>query len=122
MRSIFDIYMPTTTGYMPISGALSLNDSGALVVIAADPKDPKKTVEQRINPRNLSLDRADPDDKWWAVRAKRNALLAATDFTQAGDVPITTSERTKWKTYRTTLRDITTQADPSSVVWPEPPT
>jgi hypothetical protein len=58
-----------------------------------------------------------------AVRAKRNALLAASDYTQATDYPSTYAARTAWAEYRQQLRDVTKQAGfPASVVWPVPPT
>jgi len=55
-----------------------------------------------------------------AVREERNALLAASDWTQLPDVPDSTKQ--KWSKYRQALRDITEQPEfPYSVVWPEEP-
>lgn len=56
---------------------------------------------------------------WEAVRYKRNQRLAASDWTQLPDVPLTTKEA--WAAYRQALRDITEQPDPLNIVWPEPP-
>ena len=57
------------------------------------------------------------------VRAKRDALLSASDYTQATDYPSTYAMRTAWAEYRQQLRDVTKQAGfPASVVWPTPPT
>lgn len=57
------------------------------------------------------------------VRANRNALLAASDYTQATDYPSTYAARTAWAEYRQQLRDVTKQAGfPADVVWPVPPT
>nr|DAG80679.1 MAG TPA: tail assembly chaperone protein [Caudoviricetes sp.] len=57
------------------------------------------------------------------VRAKRGALLAASDYTQATDYPSTYAARTAWAEYRQQLRDVTKQAGfPAEVVWPWPPT
>lgn len=54
------------------------------------------------------------------VRDKRNALIAASDWTQLPDVPLTTKEA--WAAYRQDLRDITDQPGyPLDVVWPTPP-
>lgn len=58
-----------------------------------------------------------PETEWPLVRAKRNALLSASDWTQLPDVPLATKET--WATYRQALRDITNQADPFNIVWPE---
>lgn len=56
------------------------------------------------------------------VRAKRDALLAASDYTQATDYPSTYAARTAWAEYRQQLRDVTKQAGfPANVVWPVPP-
>lgn len=54
------------------------------------------------------------------VKAKRNQLLAASDWTQLPDVPLATKEA--WATYRQALRDITDQPGyPLEVVWPVAP-
>lgn len=64
-------------------------------------------------------DRRDVATAWAAVRAERDALLKATDWTQLPDVPPST--RALWTGYRQALRDITEQSDPFSVVWPVAP-
>ena len=54
------------------------------------------------------------------LRAKRNAKLAETDWTQSRDVTLTNDAA--WATYRQALRDITdTYSDLDSVVWPTKP-
>ena len=54
------------------------------------------------------------------VRARRDELLAACDWTQLPDVPAST--RNAWHGYRQELRDISTQPGfPHSVVWPISP-
>ena len=53
------------------------------------------------------------------ARAKRNALLTASDWTQVADAPV---DQTAWATYRKTLRDITDQEGfPETIVWPVEP-
>ena len=55
-----------------------------------------------------------------SVRAKRQSLLTASDWTQLPDVPLET--KAAWATYRQALRDITDQAGfPFDVVWPVAP-
>jgi hypothetical protein len=55
-----------------------------------------------------------------AARAERNALLAATDWTQAADVPQATKD--KWAPYRQALRDVPEQSGfPSDILWPVKP-
>ena len=56
---------------------------------------------------------------WVTVRAERDALLRASDWTQLPDIPPRT--RASWTAYRQALRDITVQADPFGVVWPVAP-
>ena len=53
------------------------------------------------------------------ARAKRNTLLAASDWTQVIDAPV---DQAAWATYRQALRDITTQAGfPETINWPVAP-
>jgi hypothetical protein len=54
------------------------------------------------------------------IRAERNAKLAATDWTQAADVP--QSVKDSYAPYRQALRDLPTQSGfPNQVVWPTQP-
>jgi len=61
------------------------------------------------------------EDKWRAVREQRNALLFSCDWTQLSDSPLTSEKKTEWQTYRQSLRDITLQPNPFSIVWQTPP-
>ena len=70
------------------------------------------TTKQWIDPRT-------PETEWLLVRAKRDRLIAATDWTQLPDVPLTTKEM--WANYRQALRDVTLQSDPFNIVWPTAP-
>ena len=62
-------------------------------------------------------------EKWANVRSQRDRKIAATDWRvivasesdEGSDLP------TKWKTYRTNLRDITEQADTDNITWPTEP-
>lgn len=59
------------------------------------------------------------DQQAAAVRADRNARLAACDWTQLSDAPV---DDLTWAVYRQSLRDVTTQAGfPWEVVWPSEP-
>lgn len=54
-----------------------------------------------------------------AVRATRNARLAACDWTQVADAPV---DQSAWATYRQQLRDISAQPGfPWTVDWPVAP-
>jgi len=56
------------------------------------------------------------------VRAMRDWLLAACDWSQIADVPLETVKRDDWRAYRQALRDIPqTFRSPQEVEWPEKP-
>jgi hypothetical protein len=56
------------------------------------------------------------------VRRRRNALLAACDWTQAADSPIAATDRSAWADYRQALRTLPeTITDPASIDWPVAP-
>lgn len=60
------------------------------------------------------------DEELINLRAERNRLIAATDWTQMEDIPQST--RDTWKLYRQALRDITTtHRSLNDVVWPTKP-
>jgi hypothetical protein len=57
-----------------------------------------------------------------SVREERDRKLAATDWTVLTDSPLTTAQKTRWKTYRTALRDITAaEGFPHTMEWPTEP-
>ena len=59
---------------------------------------------------------------WASLRAERDRRLAATDWTQLPDVPLTAEQRAAWQQYRQALRDVPQQPGaPWDVVWPELP-
>ncbi len=67
------------------------------------------------------LDTRSTDQAWAEVRARRDLLLAETDW-----IPLRALERqetvpTAWLTYRQALRDITLQPDPKAIAWPARP-
>ena len=56
------------------------------------------------------------------VKAKRNTLLSASDWTQIPNGPLTAEKQAAWATYRQALRDITAQPGyPTDVEWPTVP-
>jgi hypothetical protein len=56
--------------------------------------------------------------QWTVIRAERNTLLVESDWTQLPDAPV---DAAAWATYRQALRDVTDQANPFAIVWPESP-
>lgn len=61
-----------------------------------------------------------PPVTWDTIRAERDKLLAASDYTQLLDAPV--PNQSEWAAYRQQLRDITQSfASPDTVVWPNAP-
>lgn len=60
-------------------------------------------------------------DQWASIKAQRDALLTATDWTLIRALETGEPLPTPWAEYRQTLRDITEQPDPFSIVWPTAP-
>jgi hypothetical protein len=57
-----------------------------------------------------------------SLRTQRNSLLAACDWTQFNDSPLSQNKKVEWATYRQSLRDFpSTVTDPTNVNWPAPP-
>jgi hypothetical protein len=85
--------------------------------------DPKQYVQSHFVGQDDTKDARILAEKWARVRAERDRKIAATDWRvivasesdEGSDLP------TKWKTYRTNLRDITEQADPDNITWPTEP-
>lgn len=59
---------------------------------------------------------------WSQLRSKRNQLLAASDWTQFTDSPLSPETKAAWAQYRVALRNLpeVTQ-DPTQVSWPAQP-
>ena len=70
------------------------------------------TTKQWEDPRT-------PETEWPLIRAERDRLLLACDWTQLPDVPLAT--KAVWASYRQALRDITLQSDPFNITWPTSP-
>jgi len=92
--------------------SLNGNDYAGLTWLDDSPKPTKKT-----------LDDASPDVErafaWNIIRAKRDRLLAASDWTQVSDAPV---DAAAWATYRQELRDLPQNYIlPDDVEWPEEP-
>tara|TARA_R100000734_G_C3316372_1_gene108841 strand:- start:2028 stop:2279 length:252 start_codon:yes stop_codon:yes gene_type:complete len=49
---------------------------------------------------------ADYKEEWQIILQKRNNKLAASDWTQMPDSPLSTSKKAEWATYRQTLRNL----------------
>lgn len=76
---------------------------------------------------NEGITRAAAEDiialwQWDVVRIKRSKLIAATDFTQVLDSPLTSTQIKAIAAYRQTLRDLPQQfSNTDDIVWPVKP-
>lgn len=61
------------------------------------------------------------DELFANIRGKRMTLLAACDWTQITDSPLSHEQRAAWATYRQALRDLPATCDLSDPVWPDAP-
>ena len=60
-------------------------------------------------------------EEWVVVRAERDRLLTASDYSQLDDTP-DSDKKSAWATYRQKLRDLpSTIEDPSNPTWPSKP-
>jgi hypothetical protein len=76
------------------------------------------SVHAWVDPRTPGQQLA---DSWTEVRARRNALLAATDWRVAAAAESGALLAPAWREYRQALRDITAQLCPDAITWPAPP-
>lgn len=77
-------------------------------------------VTQVWNVRDMTPDEVEvaTNNQWDLVRAERNWKLTSSDWTQLPDAPV---DAAIWASYRQELRDVTKQADPFAIIWPEVP-
>jgi hypothetical protein len=77
--------------------------------LVEDPPKPEPMVEHIPTKEEIASE----------VRAKRNDLLATSDWTRLDDAPV---NKSAWAVYRKSLRDITLQAGfPENIIWPKQP-
>ena len=101
----------------------SKRDAEEILDVDGNSHDPKQYVSSHFIGQDDTKDARILAEKWARVRAERDRKIAATDWRvivasesdEGSDLP------TKWKTYRTNLRDITEQADPDNITWPTEP-
>jgi len=71
----------------------------------------------------MDADAEASDLKFDMIRAQRNSMLGACDWTQLGDATLGAHTAEEWATYRQSLRDYPAQSDRRSTLpaWPEDP-
>ena len=86
---------------------------------------PDHTVVTDTDGNFLALADIALGDPWPQIRAYRDKLLTATDWTQVGDSPLDEPAKASWATYRQALRDIPQDqagaAGYLDIVWPSEP-
>lgn len=112
-------YQESPEGWRKCIGSARVGDylsNSGYVVAVGDPPSSSHVFDYAQKQWVLDADKA-----WQQVRAKRDSLLAATDWrvikAQESGQPLDAA----WQAYRQALRDITLQPDPAQIVWPDPP-
>ena len=99
------------------------NLNPSLTVIDLSGISPVPTIGQVYNSQAGTF--TDPAVDWDSIRAVRNGLLAACDWTQAADSPLDATAKAAWATYRQDLRDLpadfSTATTYAEITWPTPP-
>ena len=87
--------------------------------------DPKQYVQSHFVGDDSAKDARILSDESTRIRTERDKLLTESDWTQANDTPLTDADVAKWKTYRTSLRDLpsdqSSKTKYSDITWPTKP-
>ena len=87
--------------------------------------DPKQYVQSHFVGDDSAKDARILSDEWTRIRTERDKLLTESDWTQANDTPLSDADVAKWKTYRTSLRDLpsdqSSKTKYSDITWPTKP-
>jgi len=82
-------------------------------------QDSEGTITLQADPVKVAAKTA---QAWSQLRTQRNQLLAASDWTQGNDSPLSTESKSAWAAYRAALRDLpNVTTDPLNPMWPTPP-
>tara|TARA_R100001015_G_scaffold10830_1_gene4467 strand:+ start:2358 stop:2792 length:435 start_codon:yes stop_codon:yes gene_type:complete len=73
-----------------------------------------KAYNVKVEPTTTEEQTALTNSQWESIRDQRDNLLKQTDWRASSDLTLSD----EWKTYRQSLRDITTQSDPYNITWP----
>ena len=84
--------------------------------------DPKQYVQSHFVGQDDTKDARLLAEQWTGIRAERDRLLTACDWTQNNDSPCTAIDKSQWKTYRQELRDIPKEQSSAKtyedITWP----
>lgn len=88
----------------------------------SDPNATESLLAAEFTVITTDMTQAIHDQKMVAIRAKRNTLLTACDYTQLVDSPLDSPTKQAWRDYRQALRTLPdTVTDVDNVTWPTPP-
>lgn len=75
-----------------------------------------------VRKSQTEIDQQLSDEATLKFRGQRDLLLAASDWTQMPDSPLSDSKKQEWAIYRQSLRDLPANTlDPSNPSWPSQP-
>lgn len=107
-------------GYAKVSVFKSHDRRAEKLVPAAPHYEAPWVYTVAVEPKTQDELAQEADAQGAQVRAQRNQILSACDWTQLADAPV---DKTAWATYRQALRDIPSQPGfPWDVQWPNQPT
>lgn len=114
----------------PFPGAIGLTDGQAQTLldyngfVSIEQNEDGVTVTPNTEAWEAwKAEQPDPSEQLAAeVRTQRDALLAACDWTQMADSPLSKEEKAAYQAYRQALRDVPQQEGfPETINWPEEP-
>ena len=104
---------------------VSKRDAEEIKDVDGNSYDPKQYVQSHFIGDDTAKDKRILADEWEHIRRERDRLLAESDWTQANDTPLSDADVAKWKTYRTSLRDLpsdqSSKTKYSDITWPTKP-
>ena len=103
----------------------SKRDAEEILDVEGKSYDPKQYVSSHFVGDDSAKDARILADEWTDIRRERDKLLTESDWTQANDTPLSDADVAKWKTYRTSLRDLpsdqSSKTKYSDITWPTKP-
>ncbi len=121
-KSTQGFYLPEIHGAAIPADAVEISAEEHAALLAAQSAGKLIRTDSAGHP--VAVDPPPPSDAEMAaaIRAERNRLIAASDWTQLPDAPLAAAQKAAWSAYRQALRDVTGQETfPFSVVWPAAP-
>jgi len=126
---MYFVYLPDTDGiivsklsYQSAYDLIALDSSYSKIECPTDHETIKYV--KVIDGACIAESQADIDyELFIALRKSRDELLAASDWTQSPDSPLSEAQQQSWRDYRQALRDLPENTtDPLNPTWPTPPT